>query len=211
MSEFETITPSRLVTRLAVNLPAIVLWLAFTPCTAVGQANYAAPYTFTVQPHAPRVSINAPRDGLIFIGDRVLFLDASATDLQDGVLNGTNLQWTSSRDGPLGQGEVVTFDAIKLSVTVTAVDSAGLPNSAFTHLWALHYPPPQLNIQGSSGKTNATLSRPAYYTNYLLQTSASIAAGSSGITNKPTVVGDQQTVSVPISGAASFFRLIRQP
>ena len=32
--------------RLAGNLPGILLWLAVLPLTALGQANYATPYTF---------------------------------------------------------------------------------------------------------------------------------------------------------------------
>ncbi|MGO8929776.1 MAG: hypothetical protein ACLQU3_23160 [Limisphaerales bacterium] len=180
--------------------------------------------TFTVQPHPPRVSINAPSDGSIFVGDVQLFLDASATDMQDGVLNGTNVQWSSNLDGPLGQGAVVNFDATMLSegyhtITATAIDSAGLTNSAVTHLLELHFPPPQLAIQtasffSASGQLMqvATLSWPAYYTNYVLQSSASLAAGWDTVTNASqlSVSGNQQTVTVGVSGASSFFRLLFQ-
>ncbi len=51
--------------------------------------------TFTVQPHAPSVRINAPMAGSTFFGDQQLFLDASANDMQDGALTGTNVQWYS--------------------------------------------------------------------------------------------------------------------
>src|ERR1017187_6363274 len=33
--------------KLAGNLPGVVLWLALLPLAALGQANYATPYTFT--------------------------------------------------------------------------------------------------------------------------------------------------------------------
>ena len=41
------IKPSSLFRRLAGNLPGVLLWLAFLPLAALGQANYATPYTFT--------------------------------------------------------------------------------------------------------------------------------------------------------------------
>jgi hypothetical protein len=172
--------------------------------------------TFTVQPHAPAVNINSPRNGSVFIGDIQLFLDASVTDMQDGVLDGTNVQWTSSRDGALGNGDIVTFDANLLSegyhtITVTAIDSAGLTNSAVTHLWEAHYQPPQLNFRHSPGQSSATISWPSYYTNYVLQASASLVTGWAVLTNQPAVVGNRQNVTVGISGASSFFRLVMQP
>jgi hypothetical protein len=172
---------------------------------------------FTVQPHAPTLSIISPLDGATFIGDVQVFLDASANDMQDGPLDGTNVQWSSNLDGPLGHGAIVTFNASTLSegyhtITVTATDSAGLTNSAVTHLRDLRAPPPQLTIQMSPGSSNATLSWPAQYTNYVLQASASLAAGWATITNTPPkLIGNQQTVSVGPSGLKSFFRLKAQP
>ncbi len=176
--------------------------------------------TFTVQAHAPVVSINSPRDESIFISDQQLFLDASANDLQDGVLSGTNVQWYSDRDGALGGGTILTFNARKLSegyhtITVAATDSAGLTNSAVTHLFALHYPPPQLSMVISAAQTNATLSWPSYYTNYVLQSGVNLASGWTTITNNPPSAGYQttymQTVQVGLSKGNSFYRLMLQP
>jgi hypothetical protein len=177
---------------------------------------------FTVQPHAPSVSIKAPPDGSTFIGDQQLFLDASANDLQDGALGGTNVQWHSDRDGALGAGPVVTFDANLLSeglhtITVTAIDSAGLTNSAVTHLLDLHYPPPQLSLQATPGlpgwyASYGTLSWPSYYTNYLLQASASVTSGWATMTNpSPQVAGNLHTLNVNFTNKTSFFRLLLQP
>jgi len=39
--------PKSLFWRLAGNLPGGLLWLAVLPLAALGQANYATPYTFT--------------------------------------------------------------------------------------------------------------------------------------------------------------------
>ena len=65
--------------------------------------------------------------------DQQIFLDATANDLKDGTLNGTNVQWYSDRDGAVGSGAIVNFDAQTLSegrhtITVTAFDSEGLTN-----------------------------------------------------------------------------------
>jgi hypothetical protein len=39
--------PKSLFRRLAWNLPGVLVWLAVLPLAALGQANYATPYTFT--------------------------------------------------------------------------------------------------------------------------------------------------------------------
>jgi hypothetical protein len=176
--------------------------------------------TFTIQPHAPDVSINSPPDGAIFMAEQQLFLDASADDMQDGALDGTNVQWSSNLDGPLGQGAIVTFNAKNLregyhAITVTAINSAGLTNSAVTHLLALQYTPPELSISLTPGiegffPPSWTLSWPSYYTNYVLQGSASPASGWAAVSN-PAPSGNQLSVDVGVGGVTSFFRLIFQP
>jgi len=180
---------------------------------------------FTVQPHAPSVSINAPADGSTFIGHQQLFLDASANDMQDGALGGTNVQWYSDRDGALGSGAILTFDSTVLSegyhtITVRAIDSAGLTNSAVTHFLEMHYSPPQLNFQLTPGTTllgrwyppYGTVSWPSYYTNYVLQTTASLTSGWVPMTNPPPgLVGSLHTLRVGVTNGASFFRLMLQP
>lgn len=178
--------------------------------------------TFTVLPHAPSVTINSPLDGSTFIGDQQLFLDASAYDMQDGVLSGTNVQWHSDRDGALGTGSALTFASRMLSegphtITVTAIDSAGLTNTAATHLVELHYPPPQLNLKVTPGLAGwyapyATVSWPSYYTNYVLQGSHSLTSAWAAMTNPaPSQSGSQHTLSVSLTNKTSFFRLVRQP
>jgi hypothetical protein len=171
------------------------------------------------------VSINSPQDGAIFMSDQQLVLDATARDMQDGLLGGTNVQWHSDRDGALGSGAMLTFNSTQLSegrhtITVTATDSAGLTNSAVTHLLELHYPPPQLSLQftpatnqlGQFFPAFATLTWPGYYANYVLQSSTNLAAGWAGITNPPPQVnGYEQSVNLGISNAISFFRLALLP
>ena len=181
--------------------------------------------TFTVQPHAPAVSISSPQDGAVFTSDMQLVLEAAVWDMQDGLLGGTNVQWKSDRDGALGSGAMLSFNATQLSqgrhtITATATDSAGLTNSAVTHLLALHYAPPQLSLQftpatnefGTFYPAYATLSWPSYYTNYVLQSSTSLTSGWAALTNPPPQLnGYEQSLSVGVSNAHSFFRLALQP
>jgi len=178
--------------------------------------------TFTVQPHPPAVGINAPAAGTLFTEDQQVFLDATAIDSQDGTLNGTNVQWSSNRDGALGSGAILNFDAKMLSegnhtITVTAHDSEGLTNSAATEILVLRYSLPQLNIQMTPGVAGfyppyGTLSWPSYYTNYALQVSSNLASGWATMTNNPPgVVANLQAVYVGVSNQTSFFRLVLQP
>jgi hypothetical protein len=144
-----------------------------------------------------------------------VFLDAYANDMQDGVLSGTNVQWYSDRDGTLGAGAIVNFDAKILSegnhtITVTAIDSAGLTNSAVTHVLVSHYPTPQLGIQVASPLV--VLSWPSYYTNYVLQGSSNLASGWAAITSpSPVALGSQNIATLRVSKGGSFFRLMFQP
>ncbi len=188
-----------------------------TACDGFNTASATSAAAFTVQPHPPSVTIDAPADGSVFSGHMQLFLDATVLDMQDGALDGTNVVWSSDRDGALGAGSVVTFPVTTLSqglhtITLTATDSAGLTGSAVTHLWVLSSSVPRLSIQVTQGHSYATVSWPAIFTNYVLQSSASLVSGWAALTNNPPVVnGSQQTVTVPISRGNSFFRLLQQP
>lgn len=184
--------------------------------TATAQS--AAP--FTVQPHAPFISLTAPMSNSVVMGDQQLFLDATVEDMQDGVLSSTNVQWFSDHNGALGAGAVVHFDAQTLSegrhtITVIATDSAGLTNSAVTQILVLAHPPPQLgiNMNAYSAPASAALAWPSYYTNYVLQCSASLASGWIATNPAPSVLGNQNVVRVNVAkqGPGRFYRLVLQP
>jgi hypothetical protein len=115
----------------------------------------------------------------------------------------------------------VSFAANHLSegdhtITVTAVDSAGLTATATTHFLVLHYPPPELTLQVTPGFPGfyapyATLSWPFYYTNYVLQGSASLTSRWAAITNPlPQVVGNLYNLNMSLTNRVSFFRLTLQ-
>jgi hypothetical protein len=52
---------------------------------------------------APRVSITSPADGATFVSGATIDFAGTATDKEDGDLT-SGLYWTSSKDGPIGQG-----------------------------------------------------------------------------------------------------------
>jgi hypothetical protein len=164
-----------------------------------------------IPPHPPSVMLNAPLDGSRFIGDQQIFLDASANDMQDGPLTGASVQWTSSRDGQLGQGTILDYEAGALSegrhlITVTATDSLGLTNSASVTITVLRQLPPALAIQLTGSQV--LLSWPSSVTNYLLESATSLSpAAWSTVTNAPAAADITQTVSLNLSTTNRFFRL----
>lgn len=63
----------------------------------------------------------------------LLILDGSATDVEDGVLDGESLVWESSLDGELGTGRELATNALSEGVhtiTLTATDSQGASSEA---------------------------------------------------------------------------------
>jgi hypothetical protein len=167
---------------------------------------------FTVLPHPPTISLNAPMNGATFVADEQIFLDASVYDSQDGPLDGSSVQWVSSLDNSLGQGAVLNLEADTLSegthlITVTATDSAGLSSSASVQINVLNAPPPQLSID-LSDPSHAEVSWLSSATNYLLQVTTDLTSGNwTAVTNAPEAADAIQTVTVPLTPAASFFRL----
>jgi hypothetical protein len=165
----------------------------------------------TISPHPPGVSLNSPLDDSGFIGEQQIFLDASATDMQDGPLHGTYLIWASSRDGFLGYGEILNFQADTLTeglqrISVTAIDSLGLTNSTTIQILVLRQAPPELTIAYDDSQT--MLSWPVDAVKYILESTPDL--GSSNwitVTNAPVAADAQQTLTTDNSGSARFFRL----
>ncbi|MFC3385404.1 DUF1194 domain-containing protein [Couchioplanes azureus] len=84
---------------------------------------------------APTVNMLAPGAGQTFSGAQVIPFAAQANDVEDGLLDGAAVQWSSDRDGPLGTGAQLPLRADQLSlgehvITVTARDSAGQTSTA---------------------------------------------------------------------------------
>ena len=59
---------------------------------------------FFVATHPPQVEILSPMESEVFYPGQLVVLEGSAYDVEDGLLTGDRLQWSSSLDGPLGTG-----------------------------------------------------------------------------------------------------------
>lgn len=87
---------------------------------------------FTVGRKPPWVSIMSPEDSAILLPGRPILLQGYAYDLEDGVLEGGSLDWSSDRDGPLGVGSpvLVILSPGDHTIKLTAEDSDGSAVSA---------------------------------------------------------------------------------
>ena len=79
--------------------------------------------------NAPSVSIVSPTAGQLFVGTQQIVFEAFAHDVEDGLLTGSSVQWTSSVNGSLGSGAALLKEANLLTpgnhtITVTATDAA---------------------------------------------------------------------------------------
>ena len=171
--------------------------------------------TFTIPNHAPTASITSPLEGTVFSADQRLFLDVIANDPQDGLLDGSSVQWSSSLNGVLGYGAELNFETDTLkegkhTITVTATDSASLNASASVDIFVLHLPPPELSIQLVG--TNALLSWPVVYTNYVLESTVKLQPTTwTAVGTAPVPMDSIQTVTVPVSRTNSMFFHLRMP
>ena len=105
--------------------------------------------TFTTANNAPEILIRSPATGTLFFGNQQLVLTALAYDPEDGVLDGTNIVWSSDLDGPLGSGSRLYTTAAALRegthlVSATALDSGGLTASAQVNLVVQRTVPPSV-------------------------------------------------------------------
>ncbi len=167
--------------------------------------------TFVISNHPPVLTVLAPQNGTTFIGDEQLSLEATADDLQDGPLDGSSVQWSSSRDGSLGYGAVLNLAAGALSegvhvITVTATDAEGLSSSAQMTIQVIRQSPPTLAIQQIGNQIQLTW--PSSVTNYILESTTSLLPMNwNAITNAPVAADILQTVNLNLSTTNRFFRL----
>jgi hypothetical protein len=85
--------------------------------------------TFSVNSHAPQVSITTSSNNSYFVGDQSVVLNGNAFDLEDGQLSGSSFIWSSNINGSLGDGQTLSLSALDLSeghhtITLTARDSS---------------------------------------------------------------------------------------
>ncbi|WP_224362308.1 PKD domain-containing protein [Hyalangium versicolor] len=105
----------------------ILLMLAAVALAGCGGDKPAPPEPPPVENAAPTARILSPADGTTLLGAGPHELTGSATDPEDGALNGTALRWTSNLDGELGTGSLLRVQLSggehRLSLDVT--DSGG--------------------------------------------------------------------------------------
>ncbi len=117
--------------------------------------------TIEIEESTPIVQIITPTNNSQSFFNRLLTLIGSAYDPHEGNLN-SSLQWTSSLDGSLGTGNVLsrTLSVGYHLLTASVTDSNGLSNS-HTVLVQQHAPlPPTVSILSPMHNSNAVNSNP---------------------------------------------------
>lgn len=80
---------------------------------------------------SPAVALTSPSNGDIYLSGGNVFFDASATDLEDGDINGL-VVWSSSIDGVFGTGVGFNYNGLSVGthiITASVTDSGGLSDS----------------------------------------------------------------------------------
>jgi hypothetical protein len=91
--------------------------------------------TFTVPDHTPTADVSSPEDNRLYVGEQIIILEGTGSDVEDGALDDSRLAWTSDLNGPLGTGTSLAINAMKLqegmhTITLTATDSTNHTGSA---------------------------------------------------------------------------------
>lgn len=111
---------------------------------------------------APQIAITAPGPDQRFSAAQRIMFEAQAGDREDGTLDGSQLTWTSDRDGYLGNGSDVARRADTMSegwhtVTARVTDSAGAAASTTVRIFVSRVPgvePPPTKRYGWGGFTS---------------------------------------------------------
>lgn len=164
---------------------------------------------FSVPNHAPRVRILAPSPDARFVGLQQVVFAGMAQDVEDG--GALNLEWTSSLDGVLGNGDAVHRDTRNLSqgsheIRLTATDSAGLKTTASVNIQVFREDLPAL--RASLAGNQIVLSWPQEATNFVLEATARLASPSWAVlTNAPDVIAERNVLTLPTANGTQFYRL----
>jgi hypothetical protein len=103
--------------------------------------------TFSVPNKAPMITLLAPQKDSEFAQGEAVTLVANAYDLEDGAL--TQIEWTSDKDGALGNGEQIITTKLSAgthTLTVTARDSNNNEAKATVTIKISGGSPPRLTV-----------------------------------------------------------------
>ena len=81
---------------------------------------------FRVERKSPQVYITTPVNGTFILANSAVPLNGIGFDLEDGNLDGESLDWSSSRDGPLGSGPSLVLPSLSNGlhmITLSVTDS----------------------------------------------------------------------------------------
>ena len=97
--------------------------------------------------HAPTADVSSPEDNRLYVGEQMIILEGTGSDIEDGALDGTRLAWTSDLNGPLGTGTSLAINAMTLqegthTITLTATDSTNQTGSASISIRIFRTRPP---------------------------------------------------------------------
>lgn len=96
----------------------------------------------------PSVKIISPLNNNVFASTASITFRGEVSDLEDGTLPTSSIQWTSSRNGPLGVGSVISVSNLEIglhTITLKATDSSGASSEISI----------QLEITASGGENQA--------------------------------------------------------
>ncbi|MCW7753817.1 hypothetical protein OOT00_07460 [Desulfobotulus sp. H1] len=126
------------------NLTAGHHTISLTAMDSHGMISPAARIQIEVRNEPPVAVIHAPADGSSFNLGEAITLSGSAHDPEDGPLTGSDLSWSSSKDGTIGTGEElrnVTLSSGEHHITLTARDKDGKTGNDTITIIAGNHPP----------------------------------------------------------------------
>ncbi|HTI72493.1 MAG TPA: carboxypeptidase regulatory-like domain-containing protein [Candidatus Limnocylindria bacterium] len=177
-----------------------------------GLLNTSDQVTIAIPDHPPTVAFLAPDDGATFAGGQPVYLSVDASDLEDGSLDGSDVTWSSDRDGALGSGATLSIPSADLTegqhlVTVTATDSAGHSVSVSEAITVAHGDAPQITARVVD--EDLEISWPAAYDTWQLQECFDLSSGSwFAVSTDPEIDGDKMSIRVPLADDQVHFRLV---
>ena len=168
---------------------------------------------FEIRGHAPILELRLP-----FVGEHDAYgqqveFEAVANDLEDGVLDGDAVVWTSDRDGEIGRGARFSRRAEELStgrhqIRVVAQDRSGftVTNTVDLVIASFRSPPMQVHRAGDMVEIRWSLVDEGF----VLESASNLSAPDWSATDvEATEEGEEFVLRLPVGSEMRFFRLNR--